>query len=384
MDPGRRRFLTASALAAAMGALPRFAVAAASRADTRLLIVFLRGGMDGLHVLQPVGDPAYARLRGALADAAPPQAYLDGLFAWHPALQTLSTLYAHKSLLPVVAVAPPYRDRSHFEAQDCVENGTGGPGATPSGWLNRCVGAMPGGEGLALAAVMPMILRGTGNVRTWSPPLPDAVDPILMQRLQLLYAADPLLAPAFARVDPQGGASIAMRGTAKGSRLVQMADDAGRFMAAPQGPRIAFVEDTGWDTHGNEAAILAVKLRELDDAVQAFQQAAQPVWASTAVVIVSEFGRTAAVNGTGGTDHGTGGLAFVTGGAVRGGRIGGDWPGLAAGALNENRDLRTTTDMRALFKGLLRDHLDLQEGVIDRVVFPGSAAVRAMDGLVHA
>lgn len=165
-------------------------------------------------------------------------------------------------------------------------------------------------------------------------------------------------------------------------RLPQMTAAAARFMSAADGPRIAFVEDSGWDTHGNQAGLLGRKLAELDAALKSFHDGATAIWPRTVVAVVSEFGRTVKANGTGGTDHGTGGLAFLAGGAVRGGRIGGDWPGLGASDLHEGRDLRTTTDMRALFKGVLAAHLSMSDATLDTKVFPDSAGIRGMEGLV--
>ena len=382
----RRGFLGAGAAALAMSALPGFALAASSASDTRFLLVLLRGGMDGLHALQPVGDPAFAALRGDFARAAgqPASHALDGDFALHGALGFMAQLHARRQLLPVVAVAPPYRQRSHFEAQDCVENGTAGSGGN-SGWLNRCVAAVPGARGLALAAVMPLAMRGGGDVVTWSPPLPEGIDPLLWQRLQALYAADAQLAATFAQIDAgMEGASAGGRGRNAGQRLPQSMSAAARFMSAANGPRIGFVEDAGWDTHNNQSGALGRKLAELDAGLRAFHDGAQAVWANTVVAIVTEFGRTAAINGTGGTDHGTGGAAFLAGGAVAGGRVAGDWPGIAKGQLNEGRDLRATTDMRGLFKGVLRDHVGIDGTLLARKVFPDSGGIEPLGGLVRA
>jgi len=381
----RRDFLKGVGAASLMAMLPRIALGASGQ-GTRLLVVLLRGAMDGLDALRPYADPAYARLRGALADAGDIGHKLDGSFALHPSLSFMDTLYARKQLLPVVAVAPPYRQRSHFDAQDCLENGTARPGGARDGWLDRGVRALPGGEGLALAAVMPLIFRGGGPVSNWSPPLPEAADDALLQRLMPLYAADAALADNFTRAITEGGDDTGkMAGTVRGNaQLVAMMTAAAGFMGKADGPRVAFVEDTGWDSHRGQAAQLKRKFGELDAALKAFHDHATAIWPRTIVVIATEFGRTAAVNGTTGTDHGTGGTLFLAGGAVNGGRIAGDWPGLSAANLNEGRDLRTTTDMRAVFKGVLAQHLQLPEAALESQVFPDSRRVATFPGLAIA
>ena len=380
----RRGFLWLGASAATVSLLPRFALAASSMTETRLLLVLLRGGMDGLHALQPFGDPGFAALRGdfAYADGQQAALRLDADFALHGRLQFMSQLYAGKSLLPVVAVAPPYRQRSHFEAQDCVENGTSGSGGS-TGWLNRCVAAVPGSKGLAISSVMPLAMRGKAEVATWSPPIPERLDPILWQQLQLLYAADPALAATFAAIDSDVEGMAASRGGQAGLRLPQAMASAARFMSAADGPRIGFVEDTGWDTHNNALGVLDRKFGELDAGLRAFHDGATPIWDKTVVAIVTEFGRTAAINGTGGTDHGTGGVAFLAGGGVQGGRVAGDWPGIGKAQLNDGRDLRATTDMRSLFKGVLRDHLGIADAALAERVFPDSGGIAPMAGLLR-
>jgi uncharacterized protein (DUF1501 family) len=379
MTLNRRHFLTALGAGSLLTLWPQVHALAGAN-DARLLVVLLRGGLDGLHALPPVADPAYASLRGALVPRDPLK--LDGSFALHPSLEFMHGLYARKQLLPIVAVAPPYRQRSHFDAQDCLENGTAGPGGG-TGWLNRCVSALPKAEGLAIATVMPLILRGGGEATTWSPPLPQQVNPILLQKLQPLYAADPVLSSSFARAVEGEGADGDMTGRGRANaRLPQTMAAAARFMAKSDGPRIGFVEDSGWDTHGNQAGVLQRKLGELDNALKSYRDGIGDAWSRTVVAVVTEFVRTAAVNGTGGTDHGTGGVAFLAGGGVRGGRVLGDWPGLARPQLNEGRDLRTTTDLRAVFKGVLAQHLSMPESALEGKVFPDSRAVRAMEGLV--
>ncbi len=387
----RRRFLlqgTAALLAAACGPGVRlWAAPAAPRTQARLIVVLLRGGMDALHALGPYADPVYARLRAALAlDPAGehPAHRLDGNWALHPALTQMAGWHAAGQLLPVVAVAPPYQGRSHFDAQDCVENGSDRPHGAQDGWINRCVAALGGVPAVAAAAVMPLAVRGAAKIDTWSPPLPTLVDPVLLQRLAVLYARDARLDAAFrlgvsGAADERPAATTSLR---RQPRLVQSLTAVGGLLARADGPRIAFVEDDGWDTHANEAAILARKFAELDAGMAAARTALAASWAHSVIVVVSEFGRTAAINGTGGTDHGTGGTLFLAGGAVRGGRIAGDWPGLTAAALNEGRDLRATTDLRAVFKGVLAGHLGVPMAVLDTRVFPGSARLRASEGLL--
>lgn len=375
----RRAFLGAAGAMTTLTLWPSIGLAAQSGNDTRLLVVLLRGGLDGLHTLIPTDDPNYRGLRGDLAPGDP--LALDGQFGLHPSLVFAHELYGRKQLLPVVAIAPPYQQRSHFEAQDCLENGSARPSGANTGWLNRCAGAMAGTEALSITTVMPLIMRGPGEASTWSPPLPEEVNPILLQRLQALYAHDSVLAENFQRAVATQGVDAGKGGGGRG-RMAAATASAARFMSQPNGPRIAFVEDSGWDTHAAEAAVLKNKLAELDDGLRAFHDGAPTIWDKTVMVVVTEFGRTAKVNGTGGTDHGTGGLALLAGGAVRGGHIAGDWPGLSQNALNEGRDLRVTSDMRALFKAVLAGHMRVDEGKLDTAVFPDSGRVRPMDGLL--
>lgn len=393
----RRQFLANTAIGAATLMIWPKLTFAATGSDTRFLFVLLRGGLDGLESVPPYGDPGYQAIRGALAlspAAANPAHRLDNVFALHPSFDYAAQLYAQGQFMPVVAAAPPYWGRSHFQAQDCVENGTAKPDGAQTGWLNRCITCMPGVGGLACAAVMPLTMRGTAKVETWSPPLPTEVNPILLQRLQPLYAADTRLAAPFARaVAQQGGSSVPesgvdmMTGGGKPGRkraggLPVMMGAAGGFMGKADGPRIAFVEDDGWDTHANEAAIVTRKIGELDAGLKAFHQSIGPMWGRTIVVVATEFGRTAHINGTGGTDHGTGGSMFLAGGALHGGRVAGQWPGIGSGELYQDRDVHATTDFRSVFKGVLAAHLDVAEPLLESRVFPGSRAAEPLGGLV--
>ncbi len=383
-DPSRRRFLAALGGTAVLTLWPGLSPAA-SGGQTRLMVVLLRGAMDGLHLLPPRDDADYLRARGQLAvrDAL----VLDGSFGLHPKMTFAHALYADKQLLPVVAVAPPYQRRSHFDAQDCLENGTASPGGARDGWIGRCIQSMAASEGVAIAQVMPLAMRGSERAEIWSPPLPRDLPDALMQQLQPLYAADARLAPLFA--DAMAAASSDMGDTQGKSgrsafRLPDAMAAAAKRMRGPDAARIAFVEDSGWDTHRGQQLALDRKFSELDAGLRAIRDGLGEEWSRTAVVIVTEFGRTVAANGSGGTDHGVGGVALLAGGAVRGGRVIGDWPGLSAGALLEGRDLRPTTDMRAMFKGLLAGHLAVPETALETRIFPDSRAVKPLSGLVNA
>ena len=382
-DLTRRRFLAALGGTAMLTLWPGLS-SAASGGQTRLVVVLLRGAMDGLHLLPPQGDADYLRARGQLAvrDALT----LDGSFGLHPKMTFAHTLYADRQLLPLVAVAPPYRQRSHFDAQDCLENGTAAPGGARDGWIGRCIEAMAASQGVAIAQVMPLAMRGSGRADIWSPPLPRDLPDALMQQLQSLYAADARLAPAFA--DAMETAAMDAAATDMGAqrgafRLPDAMAAAAKRMRGPDAARIAFVEDSGWDTHRGQQLALDRKFAELDAGLRAIREGLAEEWARTAVVVVTEFGRTVATNGSAGTDHGVGGVALLAGGAVRGGRIGGDWPGLAPGALLDGRDLRPTTDLRAVFKGLLAGHLAVPESALETRIFPDSRAVRPLEGLLR-
>lgn len=425
----RRQFLAGTLTAAGALVLWPKLTFAATGSDTRFLLVLLRGGLDGLEAVPPYGDPGYSAIRGALALSpdgsnkpnVPPAHKLDSTFALHPSLDYASQLYAQGQFMPLIAAAPPYWGRSHFDAQDCLENGTAEPHGAQDGWLNRCVASMPGAEGLAVATVMPLSMRGRGNVSSWSPPLPTQVNPILLQRLQPLYAEDTRLAETFSRaiVQQQGAPTLptlqnimpattvmpirnkladmqaiaasrvqekaALKGKpgkAYAGQLPLLMGAAGGFMAKANGPRVGFVEDNGWDTHANEAAILQRKLAELDAGIKAYREAMGDTWNRTIVAVVTEFGRTAAINGTGGTDHGTGGAMFLAGGALRGGHVGGQWPGIGRGQLYQDRDLHATTDLRGVFKGVLATHLGLSESALETRVFPDSGKIAPSENLV--
>ena len=372
------------AMAAAAG-LPGLALAAPSGGERRLVFVFLRGGMDGLSAVPATGDPDYAARRGDLAvrDALP----LDATFSLSPYLAEMHKLYAARELAVLHAVASPYRERSHFDAQNLLENGTAKPFGRDTGWLNAALAAGSRG-GLALGQSIPLVLRGPAHVGSWSPSALPEPDADLLERLAELYRGDALLARSFAAAREAQGMMErrdAARGMGGGPQVVvALAKAAGEILGKRDGPRVASIDFGGWDTHINqlgEYSALTRNLRLLDRSVAALKDALGPAWRQTAVLIVTEFGRTVAPNGSSGTDHGTAGAAFVAGGAVRGGRVIADWPGLGERALHEGRDLRPTLDLRALFKAALIAQMGLDEAALEAQVFPDSRGVKPLAGL---
>jgi uncharacterized protein (DUF1501 family) len=414
MTLSRRGFLEASLFVGATSVVASRLAFAGAPTDARLVFVLLRGALDGLSAVPPVGDPGYAPLRAQIAlaksgdGAALP---LDATFALHPALSFLHSSYAAGELAVLHAVASPYRERSHFDAQNVLESGGSHPHDTGSGWLNRALAAMPGGGGggVALGANVPLAMRGPVEVASWSPTRTAALDESTLARIGGLYAHDPLLAARLAEAlqsdaiatEAQDAAQAAAQTMASpanivqrdakekrnhGARHAETARAAAAFLRQDDGPRVAMFDTTGWDTHANEGAAqgqLALRLRGLDLALQALRDSLGPVWRQTAVLVATEFGRTAAINGTRGTDHGTGAAAFLLGGAVNGGRVIADWPGLARHRLYEGRDLAPTRDLRAVMKGVLRDHLGVPAAALDGPVFPDSGRVRPLDGLIR-
>jgi uncharacterized protein (DUF1501 family) len=381
----RRTFLAAAGGAAMLLAAPRvlFAQAATER---RFVFVIQRGAADGLNTIVPYADPAYAVLRRELAIEPQSAIRLDGSFALHPSLVEFGRLYASGQALFVHAVASPYRDRSHFDGQNVLESGGSAPYQLRDGWMNRLVGLLPrtGKEPIAFAPTVPLALRGAAEVTSYAPSALAQPSDDLLLRVQQLYANDPQLhalwsAAMDARAMAAGGGDARnQRDPAALGRL------AANFLAQPDGPRLAMIETNGWDTHSAQNARLANQLKALDAMVAALHEGLGDAWAQTVVVVATEFGRTAAANGTGGTDHGTASAALVAGGAVQGGRVLADWPGLAANALYEGRDLRPTLDLDALLAALAAETFALDPVRAGRTLFPNIRPGHAMPRLLRA
>lgn len=368
-------------------------VAPGARANTnpsqgrKLIVVILRGAMDGVAALPKLDDPDIRAHRAALIDArATPLS--DG-FALHSAMPTLAAMYASKEAAFVPALAGPYRERSHFEAQDLLECGEVAK-VSADGWLNRALQRAPAAySAVSIGPSQPLILRGASpNTSSWSPAvLPEASDDTLARLLDL-YETDPVLKPALSSALGADSVAGAMKMDSMGggrggpAQYVAQLQAAGNFLAQPDGPEIAVVSLEGWDTHTQQNQMLQQRFTALDNGIRALKASLGETWKKTALVAVSEFGRTVRVNGGGGTDHGTGGLAILAGGAIKGGRMMGDWPGLKPAALFENRDLMPAVDARQVFKGLLRDQLGWAQNDLDTSVFHDSANAKALTGLV--
>jgi uncharacterized protein (DUF1501 family) len=433
--PTRRELLLASGTLFAWAYLPK--AARAEGRDPRLLVIVLRGALDGLAAVAPVGDPDWVGLRGDKAltlDGKPPALPLDSFFALNPAMPNLHRLYKAGAATIVHAVATPYRERSHFDGQDVLESGFLKPGATDSGWLNRALGALqPGGraggsrDAFAVGPIAPLVVRGPAPVLSWTPRrLPPASDDTVMRLMELYRHTDPALARVLeermglATIARAGGMDgeqprAALASEASGQRgnsmvrapdtrpepsssaraagagqvrayFAESAGTAAKFLARPDGPRIGALAFDGWDTHAAEGATngrLAMLLGALDGAIAAIESEMKDSWGETVVAVVTEFGRTARINGTDGTDHGTATVALLAGGALKGGRVIADWPGLKAAKLHDGRDLKPTTDLRAVLKGLLKDHLRVDGTALATKVFPDSGAVKPMAGLLQ-
>jgi len=407
--PTRRELLLASGTLFAWAYLPK--LARAQGRDPRLLTIVLRGALDGLAAVAPIGDPNWQRLRGDKAltlGAQTPALPLDNMFALNPAMPNLHRLYKAGAATIVHAAATPYRERSHFDGQDVLESGLPRPGAVSTGWLNRALATLAPAEranprarnAFAVGPIAPLVVRGAAPVLSWTPPrLPPTGDDTVMRLLDLYRHTDPALARVLEErmglaaiagaggMPPQAANNAQPRGAAAAVRAYfeQSAGTAAKFLARADGPRIGALAFDGWDTHANEGALdgrLAALLGALDGAIAAIETNMGDAWRETVVAVITEFGRTARINGTEGTDHGTGTVAILAGGALKGGRVVADWPGLRDADLHENRDLKPTTDLRAVLKGLLHDHVRVDEAALGSRVFPDSVAVKPMAGLL--
>ena len=378
----RRFFLGAGGATAAALAMPSMAFARANT-SRRLVFIIQRGAADGLSVLGPTGDPEHASLRENFDEDLARGTKLDSFFTLHPALAGIGGLYQAREALFVHAVASPYRDRSHFDGQNVLETGGSAAYQLKDGWLNRLLSLLPADDSkaLALSDTVPMALRGTNQVSSYAPSkLPGPAEDLL-QRVSAMYEPDQqlhglwseALATRMAAGDAQGAGQ---NGAATGSV-------AAKLLAGSSGARIAMIETNGWDTHSGQRGRLAAQLRNLDGIVGSLKSGLGADWNKTLVIVATEFGRTARPNGTGGTDHGQASAAMLLGGAVAGGKVLADWPGLSTGSLYEGRDLKPTTDLDTLIASALGQHYDLEPSRIAAALFPESRGARFTQALIR-
>ena len=377
----RRSFLGAAALLAAPTVL--FAQAATER---RFVFIVQRGAADGLNTVIPYAEPAYASARGALAIDPASALKLDGTFALHPSLANLHRLYAAGQASFFHAVASPYRERSHFDGQNVLETGGNAPYQVKDGWMNRLLGVLPrtGKEAIAFSPAIPMALRGAVEVTSYAPSALPQANEDLMARVAQLYARDGQLHALWSSALEARGMAGGMADGAKRQDAAALGRMAAGFLGRADGPRIAMIETGGWDTHSGQNARLAAQLRNLDNLLGALQEGLGAAWDKTVILVATEFGRTVAANGTGGTDHGTGAVAMMAGGAVQGGRVVADWPGLASANLLDGRDLKPTLALDALVTSACAESFALEPERLARVLFPHGTRGKPLPGLLRS
>jgi uncharacterized protein (DUF1501 family) len=406
----QRRDLLAMTGGAALGELLRPVWAArADEAPQRLVVVMLRGAADGLNVVVPHAEQAYYDARPTIAIQKPGgengALALDGRFGLHPALSALVPLWNEKKLAFIHAVGSPDPSRSHFDAQQFIENGTPGRATTPDGWMNRTLAALPGArtptDAVSIGATLPFILRGPVSVANL-PLGPNAAQPIAIDRPEVasafdrLYAGNDRQSLAYRQgreartqlVADMGGEEqkMADNGAPPADALPALVARLAGLMTRDRHIRLAFVSLGGWDTHvnqGNHQGQLANRLKPLGDGLATLSQSLGGDWNDTVVVVISEFGRTVHENGNAGTDHGHGNVIWLIGGRVNGGKIYGDWPGLASTQLYQGRDLAVTTDYRHVLAMVLQRHLRLPDAAMAKI-FPGMPAPRGNLGQILA
>lgn len=363
----RRNFLKLGLGTIATGLMPQVVFANANT-EKRFIFIIQRGANDGLNTLIPYADPEYAKLRGEIAIPMSEANKLDGMFALHPALKTVHELYKTQNASFIHAIASPYRERSHFDGQNILETGGARAYENDSGWLNRLIGIMPNkSEAIAISPTIPSALRGSQPVTSYAPSnLPEANEDLLM-RLNGLYENDPKLYEIWLKAQATNEQAGDQNKKQSPEAIGKMVSE---FLNNPKGPRIAMIETGGWDTHSGQLGRHKNSLTQLDTLISSLKTNLDKNWDNTTILVATEFGRTAAVNGTGGTDHGTASCAMVLGGNVKKGKIIADWPGLKKSDLYEGRDLKATNNINGLIAGLCSQIYGLDPDLVARTLFP--------------
>ena len=387
----RRNFIRLLSIGGAAFLASPYISFANANTDRRFIFIIQRGAADGLNTVIPYADPNYAKLRGALAIDSAQAFKLDGMFALHPALSETAKLYTAGQALMVHAVASPYRERSHFDAQNVLETGGNLPYQLKDGWMNRLLTLLPStqNEAIAFASTVPMALRGKVEVTSYAPSaLPQASDDLLM-RVSQLYADDAQLNPIWAAAMDTRNMS---EDTSNKQDPASFGKLAASFLARADGPRIAMIETGGWDTHTAQSIRLAKQLSSLDIMIAALRDGLSDgigrngvttLWQITTMIVATEFGRTAAANGTGGTDHGTGSAAMILGGDIKGGRVIADWLGLNQSNLYEDRDLKPTLNLDTLIASIASASFDLAPDRVSKTLFPDASIGKHLEGLIR-
>ncbi len=401
----RRKLLKGVGCLAAATMFSGIRVAFASApVDERFIFIILRGAMDGLNAIPPYGDTSYQTARNGIALGSSDYQPLDNFFGAHNNLASFAGMFKTGEALAIQAVATPYRERSHFDAQNVLESGGVQPHIINDGWLNRALalyGSQGDSLGLAVGQTIPLALQGKVGVGTWAPSAQGLPDDTMLMALDRLYQHDTLLHTALAQAvgvhsiaDGDLGGADGMKKMGGGGKnlqnkevMEQTVQAVGKILSDPKGPRIATIEIGGWDTHaqqGTDKGPLANNLAALDTGFGALRDSLGEHWKKTVVLAATEFGRTVAQNGTSGTDHGTASCAFLLGGAVNGGKVVAQWPGLGGNNLYQNRDLAPTIDLRQVAKAVLINHLQLDQTMVEKNVFLGSSDLRPIEGLIRA
>ncbi|MFQ6332245.1 DUF1501 domain-containing protein [Methylophilus sp. 3sh_L] len=378
----RRQFVKLCGAGLAAFCLPTLSFAAAAT-EQRFIFIIQRGAADGLNTVIPYADPDYQRLRGALAIEEIADSRLDSLFALHPSLVTATRLYQQQQALFVHAVASAYRERSHFDGQNVLESGGTRAYQLRDGWLNRLLGLLPPSqnEAIAFSPTIPLALRGSYQVDAYaSAKLPQPSDDLLL-RVSQLYSNDAQLHAAWeSAMQVENMAGFQPQNSQQPEALGKLVGD---FLSRADGPRIAMLETGGWDTHSAQNNRLSKQLSDLDKLIASLQTALGDHWQQTLIIVATEFGRTAAANGTGGTDHGTGAAMLAFGGALpaistrnrqwAAGKVIADWPGLKDSQLYQGRDLQPTLGLDSAITALVSAHYGLEPGKVSRMLFPASS-----------
>lgn len=380
LDLNRRRLLATTALLPVAPVL--FARAATER---RFIFIIQRGAADGLDTVVPYAEPAYSSLRGALAIDPSSTLKLDGMFALHPSMKHLHAMYTAGQASFVHAVASAYRERSHFDGQNVLESGGRVPYQVKDGWMNRLLGQLPrrGKDAIVFSPAVPLALQGPIDVTTYAPSALPRADADLLLRVEQLYANDAQLHALWASALEARSMAEAGDGGERRQEPAALGRMAAGFLARADGPRLAMIETGGWDTHSGQTARLARQLSGLDGLIEGLRVGMGAAWAQTVILVATEFGRTAAANGTGGTDHGTGAAAILAGGAVQGGHVLSDWPGLARTSLLDGRDLKPTSALDTLIASLCAESFGLEPESLLRVLFPDSGGGRVKTRLLR-